>query len=101
MLELVSKRNIIPSSLYMMDVKTEMMPIAIGGFGHVFKGEHKGLVPVALKVVDKGHADVSVFPFNIITPTPHSHLIRTHLKKTFAGKLWHGNHSHTVLSFLS
>ncbi len=59
MFELVSKTNIIPKSLFVTDVKTETM-IAIGGFGRVFMGVYKGL-PVALKVVDRGHTDVSAF----------------------------------------
>ena len=43
----------------MMDVKTEAMTgIAMGGFGRVFKGVYKGL-PVALKVVDRGHTNVA------------------------------------------
>ena len=59
MFELVSKTNMIPKSLFLTDVKIETM-IAIGGFGRVFMGVYKGL-PVALKVVDKGHTDVSAF----------------------------------------
>ncbi|KAF8330498.1 kinase-like domain-containing protein [Amanita rubescens] len=60
MLELVSKKNIIPKSLFVTDVKTaKMTVIGIGGFGRVFKGAYKGL-PVALKVVDRGHTNNSL-----------------------------------------
>ena len=64
MFELVSKTNIIPKSLFVKDVKTAktMSVIGRGGFGHVFKAVYKGL-PVALKVVDKGHTNVSGFSF--------------------------------------
>ena len=63
MFELVSKMpNIIPKSLFLTDVETDtkLTGIAIGGYGRVFRGAYKGL-PVALKVVDKGHTDVSAF----------------------------------------
>lgn len=62
MFELVSRMNIIPKSLFVADVKNvkRRTVIAIGGFGCVFKGVYKGL-PVALKVVDRGHTNVSTF----------------------------------------
>ena len=60
MFELVSKTNIIPKSLFVTDVTTAKTMIGRGGFGHVFKGVYKGL-PVALKVVDRGHSNVNVF----------------------------------------
>ena len=71
MFELVSKTNIIPKSLLVKDVKTaKTMPvIGAGGFGCVFKAVYKG-DPVALKVVDKGHTNVSGFFFlTILTST--------------------------------
>ena len=61
MFKLVSRTTIIlPKSLFISDVKAETM-VAIGGFGRVFSGKYKGQ-EVALKVVDKGHADVGSFP---------------------------------------
>lgn len=60
MFELVAKTNIIPKSLFVTNVTTDKMVIGRGGFGHVFKGVYRGL-PVALKVVDRGHTDVSIF----------------------------------------
>ncbi len=64
MFELVSKMpNIIPKSLFLTDVKIidPLTGFAMGGFGRVFKGVYKGSLPVALKVVDKGHTTVSAF----------------------------------------
>jgi hypothetical protein len=97
MFELVSKMPcIIPKSLFMTNVETAKTMIAIGGYGRVFKGVYKRL-PVALKVVDKGHTNVSAFLSFVLTTM--TYLIRTHLVKTFAEKLLHGDHSRTILSF--
>jgi hypothetical protein len=62
MFKLISIANVIPKSLFIVDVKTEpnlgASVISMGGFGRVFRGEHKGQ-QVALKVVDKGLHHVS------------------------------------------
>jgi hypothetical protein len=66
MFKLMSIANVIPKSLLIDDVKTEThlaaTMINMGYFGRVFRGEYKGQ-QVALKVVDKGHHDVSVSDF--------------------------------------
>ncbi|KAF8690274.1 hypothetical protein AX14_003036 [Amanita brunnescens Koide BX004] len=59
MYDLISKRNVMPGSLFLTDVKANTDIIAIGGFGRVFKGEHKGQ-PVALKVLTRGHKNGSL-----------------------------------------
>ena len=61
MLKLIST-DVMPKSLFIAGVKTDFDPIGIGGFGRVFKGKYKGK-QVALKIVDKGHRDVSRMPF--------------------------------------
>ena len=53
MLKLVST-DTIPKSLFITDVETDFEPIAVGGFGRVFRGEFKGQ-KVAIKMLDKGH----------------------------------------------
>ena len=62
MFKLISIANVVPKSLFIVDVKTEpylgATVVGMGGFGHVFRGEHKGQ-QVALKVVDKGLHHVS------------------------------------------
>ena len=59
MFKLISIADVIPKSLFIVDVKTEATMISMGAFERVFRGEHKGQ-RVALKVIDKGHHDVSV-----------------------------------------
>jgi hypothetical protein len=61
MLKLVST-DVMPKSVFITGVKTNFDPIKVGGFGRVFKGKYKGR-EVALKIVDKGHRDVSSLPF--------------------------------------
>lgn len=48
----LSKMNILPKTLFISDVKTDLSTIGVGGFGSVFKGEHGGQL-VALKVLYK------------------------------------------------
>ena len=66
MFKLISAVNVIPKSLFITGVKTEMHLglIGIGGFGRVFHGEYEGR-KVALKVVDRGRNDVSPLPFSL------------------------------------
>ncbi|KAF8736319.1 hypothetical protein AX14_000496 [Amanita brunnescens Koide BX004] len=59
MFKLISIADVIPKSLFIVDVKTEATMISMGAFGRVFRGEHKGQ-RVALKVIDKGHHDDSL-----------------------------------------
>jgi len=53
MLKLIST-DAIPESLFITDIDTDFEPIAVGGFGRVFRGEYNGQT-VALKMLDKGH----------------------------------------------
>ncbi len=53
MFKLITMSNIIPRSLFITQVRTEVHlgpAIAVGGFGSVFKGEY-ARQPVALKVL--------------------------------------------------
>ena len=62
MFKLIPDTNVrLPKSLYITDVNidTELGATNMGGAGGVFRGEHKGHL-VALKLLDKGHTDVSV-----------------------------------------
>ncbi len=68
--KLIAMINAIPKFLHITDVKTGIhggTVIGMGGFGQVYSGEYKGK-QVALKVVTRGHSDVSVlsacFPDN-------------------------------------
>jgi serine/threonine protein kinase len=61
MFKLISKTDVIPTSLFITNVKTDFTAISavgIGGYGRVFKGEHQGQT-VALKILDKAHKNVS------------------------------------------
>lgn len=57
MFKLISMADVLPRSLFITDITT-LDVIGVGGFGRVFKGNHKGQ-HVALKVVDKSHKSVS------------------------------------------
>lgn len=59
---LISKKDVMPRSLFVTDVKSkvDVSGIAIGGFGCIFRGEHKGDL-VALKVLRRGHKHVSIY----------------------------------------
>ena len=61
MFKLITDTNVVPKSLFITDVKidTELGATNVGGVGRVFRGEHKGQL-VALKLLNKGHKDVSV-----------------------------------------
>ena len=61
--DLISKKSVMPGSLFITDVKTspDVSSVTIGGFGRVVKGEHKGQ-QVALKVL-RSHRNVSSLPF--------------------------------------
>ncbi|KAF8338411.1 kinase-like domain-containing protein [Amanita rubescens] len=54
MFKLMSTTNVIPRSLFITNVtvRTDSYGIGMGGFGHVYKGEH-GRKPVAVKVLYK------------------------------------------------
>ncbi|KAF8351810.1 kinase-like domain-containing protein [Amanita rubescens] len=52
LLDKLSKKNVLPKTLFISDVKTDLSTIGVGGFGSVFQGEHRGQ-PVALKVLYK------------------------------------------------
>ena len=78
--------NAIPKFLYITNVKTDIhggTMIGIGGFGQVYSGEYKRK-QVALKVVNRGHNDVS--SSSILFPKMLIYLVRIHLKGIFAGK---------------
>ncbi len=87
MFKLISITNVIPKSLFIFGVKTETHLVAtmisMGGYGRVFRGEHKGQ-PVALKVVDQGVHDVSALSGFLLDDIHH--LIRIRSAKTFAGR---------------
>ncbi|KAF8736299.1 hypothetical protein AX14_000551 [Amanita brunnescens Koide BX004] len=50
LMDKLSRRDILPKSLFITDVKTDLAAIGMGGFGNVFKGEHEERF-VALKVL--------------------------------------------------
>ena len=60
--DLISKKSVMPGSLFITDVKTsaDVSSVTLGGFGRVFKGEHKGQ-QVALKVLSRSQRNVSSF----------------------------------------
>ena len=54
MFKLISATNVMPSSLFIADIKTDRDAITMGGPGQIFDGVHGGR-HVALKVLYKGH----------------------------------------------
>ena len=61
MSELTSETSVVPRSLYITDVRTDMDLHAFdGSYGHVVNGQYEGKA-VTLKVIDKAHKDVSAF----------------------------------------
>lgn len=59
LMDKLSRRDILPKSLFITDVKTDLAAIGMGGFGNVFKGEHEERF-VALKVLYRAsHNEVS------------------------------------------
>ena len=59
LMDKLSRRDILPKSLFITDVQTDLATIGMGGFGNVFKGEHEGRF-VALKVLYRvSHNEVS------------------------------------------
>ena len=50
----LSKNDVLPKTLFISDVKTDLCSIGAGGFGSVYKGEHHGR-SVALKALHKVH----------------------------------------------
>ena len=74
--DLISKKNVMPGSLFITDVKTSV-DITIGGFGRIFKGEHKGQ-PVAMKLLStrKSVSSLLFLPFIVLicsTRVPSGH----------------------------
>ena len=94
----LSKKDVLPKTLFIDDVKTDLSSISVGGFGSVFKGEHHGR-PVALKVLYKAR-DREVSAFHIY-PSYADLFARIRSEKIFVEKPLHGGHSHTSLSCLS
>ena len=83
MLKLIST-DAIPKSLFITDIETDFEPIAVGGFGRVFRGEYKGQ-KVALKLLDKGHRR-KVGSSTFLSSQLLTCLARVHSPKTFVGK---------------
>ena len=54
--------DVMPESLFITGVKMDVNPLAVGGYGRVFRGDYKGK-QVALKMVDKSRKDVTSLSF--------------------------------------
>lgn len=77
--DLITKKNVMPGSLFITDVKTsaDVSSATIGGFGRIFKGEHKGQ-PVAMKLLStrKSVSSLLFLPFIVLicsTRVPSGH----------------------------
>ena len=66
MSKLVSKTDVMPSSLFITDVEKDPQAIAVGGFGKVFMGKRGGQL-VALKMLFRGR-HVGVLDFTLASP---------------------------------
>lgn len=100
MFKLISKTDVIPSSLFITNVKTDFSiigAVGIGGYGRVFRGEHEGRT-VALKILDKARKNVGAHLVSFLTILIRSISILS--VKTFVRKLWHGDRCHIALSSL-
>ena len=81
MCKLMCRREVLPKSLLLNDVKinAELGAVPMGGFGRVYRGKHKGQ-QVALKVVERGSNNVSASLFVLYNTDSFGKDLR---KKTF------------------
>jgi hypothetical protein len=100
LVDTLSKKDVLPKTLFMSNVKTGLSIISLGGFTTVFKGDHYGR-PVTLRVVYKScNHEVSAFGLYPSDADLFAR-IRSEKKKILVEKLLRGGHSHTSLSCLS
>jgi hypothetical protein len=100
--KLISMINAIPKFLYITDVKTDVngaTVIGIGGFGQVYTGEYKEK-QVALKVVTRGHSDVSALSACLLNDTDS--FGKDSLERDFCreGLAWRSLKHHFILPLL-
>ena len=98
LVDALSKKDVLPKTLFMSNVKTGLSMISLGGFTTVFKGNHYGST-VTLRVVYKSrNHEVSAFH---LYPSDTDLFARIRSAKILVEKLLYGGHSHTSLSCLS
>lgn len=95
----LSKKDVLPKTLFISDVKTSLSSIGVGGFGSVYKGEHHGR-PVALKVLYKARNKGVSEAFHLYSSDADL-IARIRSERIFVEKPLRGGHSHISLSSLS